>query len=205
MPQHGSTDKSHSTLSAVSLGAISIVVAYYGSKYSSPSSSKHVSSSGIDLVAIVSIIYIISRAFKKTNRTLQEAAIEIMPLGVQLVSIYSTADLSAKGFCSEFRTRALIPKEQIIDVIVMELVWPHCVWSQVAFRVVKNTSGIRDMTRLSDSKKSDFQSYNIHKLLQEDRVAIIPCFPDECRGLLTHKQCLDVQVEIEKLLRIPAR
>lgn len=34
--------------------------------------------------------------------------------------------------------RAQIPITRIIDVIVMEIVWPHCVWSQVAFRVRNN-------------------------------------------------------------------
>jgi len=33
---------------------------------------------------------------------------------------------------------AQIPHSDILDVIVMEIVWPHCVWSQVAFRV-RNT------------------------------------------------------------------
>jgi hypothetical protein len=37
---------------------------------------------------------------------------------------------------------AQIPHTDILDVIVMEIVWPHCVWSQVAFRV-RNTMTVK--------------------------------------------------------------
>jgi len=40
----------------------------------------------------------------------------------------------------QYKVRAFLPRQQILDVIVMEVVWPHCVWSQVAFRVLNGAA-----------------------------------------------------------------
>ena len=69
-----------------------------------------------------------------------EAAVEITPLGVQLVSIYGTSHTSTLLLESSDisrKIRVFIPRQQLLDVIVMEVVWPHCVWSQVVFRVIR--------------------------------------------------------------------
>ena len=58
---------------------------------------------------------------------------------------------------------AQIPLCQIIDVIVMEIVWPHCVWSQVAFRVrktVKKTPTYDDTDYLSNNNLDSIRSNN---------------------------------------------
>jgi hypothetical protein len=58
---------------------------------------------------------------------------------------------------------AQIPLCQIIDVIVMEIVWPHCVWSQVAFRVrktVKKTPTNDDTDYLSNTNLGSIRSDN---------------------------------------------
>ncbi|KAL3776679.1 hypothetical protein HJC23_002976 [Cyclotella cryptica] len=173
----------------------------------------------------------IPRAFLgfRGPRRFKEAAVEITPLGVQLVTVYGVDRNDSVGQSScddkdEHRVRTFLPMQQIIDVIVMEVVWPHCVWSQLAFRVIKGNpmdnvifniehDGNRktDSVSASDSSKSTQQSqerdrpcrfHNIHTLLEQDRIAIVPCFPDECRGLLTYAQCLSIQMEIEKLLHI---
>ena len=140
---------------------------------------------------------------------------------------------------SKRQVRAFIPRERIIDVIVMEIVWPHCVWSQVAFRVDKGSESSllqskcseevengsehcrrRQLQELASSddnhdnvhiqpnveKCDDIDdqcastSLNIHALMKQNRVAIVPAFPEECRGLLSYKECLRLQEEIERLL-----
>jgi hypothetical protein len=137
------------------------------------------------------------------KKRLKEAVIEITPLGVQLVSVYGSSVKSPTKCNDVVRIRSFIPKAKIIDVIVMEVVWPHCVWSQLAFRVVRTSSGVQGIvTSPSDKKIDQLRFHNKHTLLEQNRVAIIPCFPDECRGLLTYKQCLDVQNEIERKLGI---
>jgi hypothetical protein len=162
----------------------------------------------IDFMAFLIIGYIILVLLRREKTLLKEAAIEITPLGVQLVSMFGSAvESSTAANCNyenEVRIRSFIPKAKIIDVIVMEVVWPHCVWSQLAFRVIKNYSSTEGIaTAPNDLEKIEhLQSHNIHSLLEQNRVAIIPCFPDECRDLLTYTQCLDVQIEIERLLGI---
>ena len=151
---------------------------------------------------------------------------------------------------SKCKVRAFIPRERILDVIVMEIVWPHCVWSQVAFRVdnghesslahqsqscndheadengvvehrrrrrhqqptgcmdskVHNndndeTNGEKVINTDSDQRSTlTKRSQNIHALLKQNRIAIVPAFPEECRGLLSYKECLQLQEEIERLL-----
>lgn len=167
-------------------------------------------------------------------RRFKEAAVEITPFGVQLVSVYGACRNDGRGPSSshikeERRVRAFLPMQQIVDVIVMEVVWPHCVWSQLAFRVIKgdpcgdaynssvgileddgvvkgahaSENGVNKLMQPSQEKQKMCRFRNIHKLLEQDRIAIIPCFPEECRGLLTYEQCLSIQVEIENLLSIP--
>jgi hypothetical protein len=169
------------------------------------------------------------------TRRFKEAAVEITPFGVQLVSVYGTYCADGRGPSSSHvkdehhRVRAFLPMQQIMDVIVMEVVWPHCVWSQLAFRVIKgdpcdnaynssvgileddgvvkgahaSENGVKKSGQPSQEKHKMCRFRNIHKLLEQDRIAIIPCFPEECRGLLTYEQCLSIQVEIENLLSIP--
>lgn len=199
----------------------------------------------VDALVVLCMIYIISSMVRLRcgRRRFKEAAVEITQLGVQLVSIFGTSEekkqttdpecLSSATYKSsdKVKVRAFLPTQQIIDVVVIEMVWPHCVWSQVAFRVVKgrpiaainttpnssmksmNKDEIKSNTRRLDDESGDErdksvlpphatkrQHHNIHELLQEDRVVIIPCFPDECHGILTYKQCLQVQMQIETLL-----
>ncbi len=130
---------------------------------------------------------------------------------------------------SKRQVRVFIPRERIIDIIVMEIVWPHCVWSQVAFRVNKGfqtkcsieDSGDEKCRRRSDDIDNEYgngniqpnsencndidnqfvsASSNVHTLMKQNRVAIVPAFPEECRGLLSYKECLLLQEEIERLL-----
>ena len=147
-----------------------------------------------------------------------------------------------KTVTTKRKVRAFIPREQILDVIVMEIVWPHCVWSQVAFRVDKglcksspvvqsqhseyeaqssvNKDNRRKRRRQQPTSskgdtcngdnvaingKEDYyatRSQNIQALLKQNRVAIVPAFPEESRGLLSYKECLLLQEEIERLLVI---
>lgn len=146
-----------------------------------------------------------------------------------------------KTVTTKRKVRAFIPRERILDVIVMEIVWPHCVWSQVAFRVDK---GLQKSSPVVQSQHSEYvaqsssankndhrerrrqqptsskgdtynhdnvaingeedyyatRSRNIQALLKQNRVAIVPAFPEECRGLLSYKECLLLQEEIERLL-----
>ncbi len=135
---------------------------------------------------------------------------------------------------SKRQVRVFIPRERIIDVIVMEIVWPHCVWSQVAFRVNKGCEttlthskcsieddGVEKCRRRSDEMNNTHGNGNIQSnsekrnaidnqfvsassdiqtLMKQNRVAIVPAFPEECRGLLSYKECLLLQEEIERLL-----
>jgi len=142
---------------------------------------------------------------------------------------------------SKRQVRVFIPRERIIDAIVMEIVWPHCVWSQVAFRVnkgcesssceskcSKEDNGVEecrqrrfqeiastnDMSNVHDNVniRSNFEkcndiddqfaseSPNIQALMKQNRVALVPALPEECRGLLSYKECLLLHEEIERLL-----
>mmetsp|Transcript_12721 Transcript_12721/g.20128 ORF Transcript_12721/g.20128 Transcript_12721/m.20128 type:complete len:129 (+) Transcript_12721:1-387(+) len=40
----------------------------------------------------------------------------------------------------------------------------------------------------------------IQALLQQNQIAIVPAFPEECRGMLSYEQCLSIQAEIERML-----
>ena len=165
----------------------------------------------IDVTILACIIYIISSEISLRRRKLVEAAVEITPLGVQLVSIYGTTSdsFATNRKRNQVKIRTFIPREQIKDVIVMEIVWPHCVWSQLAFRVIKNTPAKERFSNDNEMKcpcvhhKSGSKIFNVNELYQHYVISIIPCFPEECRGLLTYEQCLTVQVEIERLIGLP--
>ena len=134
---------------------------------------------------------------------------------------------------SKRKVRAFIPRERIIDVIVMEIVWPHCVWSQVAFRVDKGSESSLVQSKCSKEDEDDRRlqglaspedkhdnvhiqsniekfnvingqcaptSLSIQALMKQNRVAIVPALPEECRGLLSYRECLRLQEEIERLL-----
>lgn len=157
----------------------------------------------IGMAVLACFISVIWYFIRSRRARFQEAVVEITPLGVQLLSIYTTsrkADTSTKSKydTDHVKIRAFLPKQQIIDVIVMEIVWPHCVWSQVAFRVAKS-SKLKHRNEMS-KQPCCTKSHNIHDLLQQNRVEIIPCFPDECRGMLMYEKCLDIQIKIEELL-----
>ena len=209
VPQNNSNVALHlQGLLALSAVAVSIAAAYRPD-YISLIISFGRTSLLIDLLAI-SCIICIAKAWIRRRGTFKEAVVEVTPLGVQLMSIYGTPtySLTKKIRDNQCKTRAFVPKERIVDVIVMEVVWPHCVWSQVAFRVVNNAPSNDEKAVYASSKtnkKPNCQSHTVHELLQQQSLAIIPCFPDECRGLLTYKQCLGIQSEIEKLLKLPVR
>jgi hypothetical protein len=202
------------SLISIFVGAAAILIAAAAKQTSSSRSSasaNHVQLPIIiDLSVLACIVYFLSKAWRRNQRKFKEAAIEITPFGVQLVSIFGTCSDALALFNStgakdeEVKIRAFIPTQQIIDVIVMEMVWPHCVWSQLAFRVVQKSarlsSKLAKEQQICEKPTLQHNASKVHELLQDDRVSIVPCFPDECRGLLTYKQCLDVQVEIERLL-----
>jgi hypothetical protein len=199
IPSNSRRNISTYSLVTSSVGAVSILVAC------GPFVASNVVHITVDLVALSLIVYIISIFLRRMKMRLKEAVIEITPFGVQLVSVYgSSVESPTTTKCNDVvRIRSFIPNAKIIDVIVMEVVWPHCVWSQLAFRVVKSSSGAQGIvTSPPDKKIEHLQFHNKHTLLEQNRVSIIPCFPDECRGLLTYKQCLDVQNEIERILGI---
>lgn len=106
----------------------------------------------IDLL-ITSIIFCTLGFFYRAvliSDPLVEAALEISPIGVQLVSGYGSSRLDQNREDIKYKVRAFLPRQQILDVIVVEVVWPHCVWSQVVFRVVKGGSGV--LSIISSSK-----------------------------------------------------
>lgn len=170
------------------------------------------------------ILWIVCIAItRNTRRQLKEAAVKVTPRGVQLLSIYNTQSESKVGN-DVFEIRAFIPTWKIIDVIVTEVVWPHCVWSQVAFRVLKDSTSNSQSSSTAYSTKDETErecddikqimqkkqqqpvhNMNIHELLQQNRVEIMPCFPDEYRGCLTYEMCLDIQEAIDKMLFMPSR
>ena len=137
------------------------------------------------------------------RRQLTEAAIEITPLGVQLVSLYDKSigrETNVKDTIC--KVRAFIPHQQILDVVVIEVVWSHCVWSQLVFRVVKNTKEVSNQD-IQDMQKQSKET--IRKLMQQNQISIIPAFPDECRGMLSYEQCLNIQSELEEYLDLHCR
>ena len=166
------------------------------------------------VIIFLIIVWIVWRVTITNKRQqLKEAEVKVTPRGVQLLSIYTTQ--GKVGNVSKIRS--FIPTRQIIDVIVTEVVWPHCVWSQVAFRVVKDTSNSQTLSNVAkdqterecDDIKQIMEkkqpAHDIHELLQHDRVTIMPCFPEEYRGCLTYMTCLDIQVAIEEMLCLSQR
>lgn len=187
--------------------AISGVPAFFGILLATTCGYSSISTLIVGMVVLACSIFIIWHLMCRGQLKLKEAVVEITPLGVQLLSIYGTShdvEASTKSTSDRDRVkiRTFLPKQQILDVIVMEIVWPHCVWSQVAFRVAKGN-------KLNQNEVSNephyAESYNINHLLQQNRVEIIPCFPDEYRGVLTYEKCLEVQIKIEELLRLEKR
>ena len=146
---------------------------------------------------------------------------EISPLGVQLVSVHGIPSSTAPGVedatsssscgdccyagCEEDAVRvvhAFLPKSSIIDVVVLEVVWPHCVWSHVVFRVLDNgDGGDGDGGDSGDGGGSPPGDRSVRDLLRRGRVSVVPAFhPRECRGMLTYEQCLRVRDEVGSLL-----
>ena len=181
----------------------------------------------IIVCVVILFIYWVIHASLFNSRQFLEAAVEVTPMGVQLVSIYgkqgarTTREKSstAKGARVhgttskdknemhtrytntndvQYKVRSFLPRHQIIDVIVMEVVWPHCVWSQLAFRVIDGIVLQHEMIQQNGDQSTRIDL--MQKLLKQNQVSIVPIFPEECRGSLTYGQCLDVQAEIEKLL-----
>jgi len=151
------------------------------------------------------------------RRSLVEAAVEISPLGVQLVSVRGIPPSTAPGVedatssppsCGDCChpgyegdvvrvVHAFLPKSSIIDVVVLEVVWPHCVWSHVVFRVLDNIGPDDD----DDDGSASSGDRSVRNLLRKGRVIVVPAFyPHECRGMLTYEQCLRVRDEVEVLL-----
>eukprot|EP00581_Thalassiosira_minuscula_P007597 CAMPEP_0183703308 /NCGR_PEP_ID=MMETSP0737-20130205/1092_1 /TAXON_ID=385413 /ORGANISM="Thalassiosira miniscula, Strain CCMP1093" /LENGTH=274 /DNA_ID=CAMNT_0025930035 /DNA_START=12 /DNA_END=836 /DNA_ORIENTATION=+ len=211
----------------------------------------------VDFAIVAILFYAITVACRHVfqSRRFVEAAVEVTPFGVQLVSVFGKA--SSPSSCSvgespsntnssfttstrqatnknsnphsntQRKVRAFLPRQQILDVIIMEVVWPHCVWTLVAFRVAKGdvenamhtadegestqTYGnaedgsilsTRQTSRQISSQHAPTKTSLVQELLQQGRVAIVPAFPEECRGMLSYRECLRVQEEIEGLLGI---
>ena len=184
------------------------------------------------LACIIVLVFILFTSWvihglSSSSRPFLEAAVEVTPVGVQLVSIYGkqkarTIKSSAPKSSGvqraslhvttsqdknethtrytnvQYKVRSFLPRHQIIDVIVMEVVWPHCVWSQLAFRVIDGNVLQHEMIQQNGDQSTRIDL--MQKLLKQNQVSIVPIFPEDCRGLLTYGQCLDVQAEIEKLL-----
>ena len=197
-------------------------------------------------VQLVSIYGNNDRSHNDSNSTTQTITAAVLNEKVSISATHNAEDNThmhkrlTHNTISKRLVRAFIPRERIIDVIVMEIVWPHCVWSQVAFRVDKGSessltiqskcseevdNGIEycRRRRLQEVASSDEEHDNVHiqsnvekcndiddqcastslniqALMKQSRVAIVPAFPEECRGLLSYIECLRLQEEIERLL-----
>jgi len=152
------------------------------------------------------------------RRSLVEAAVEISPLGAQLVSVYGIPSSTAPGVGEDATSsssgdccypgcegdvrrvvHAFLPRSSIIDVVVVEVVWPHCVWSQVVFRVLDDNGP--DDDDYDDDGSASSGDRPVRNLLRKGRVIVVPAFhPHECRGMMTYEQCLRVRDEMEGLL-----
>lgn len=76
-----------------------------------------------------------SRSQNEANRV--AALLSLYPLGVQLatVSIATTGTNAGKKIPSTTMPRLFLPRDQIVDCIVTEVVWAHKVLSTVVFRM----------------------------------------------------------------------
>ena len=160
------------------------------------------------------------RTKKNQKHKFIEAIVEVSPLGVQLLSIYSSSSSSGSSETmtsktsstpskiNEVRLHAFIPYSCILDVIVHEVVWSHCVWSQVVFRIIdENYTNINYNTNANNDRvqqQQDQQRIVQHQKLFNQCTAIstiIPAFyPKECQGMMTYMECLSVQAKIEELM-----
>jgi hypothetical protein len=144
-------------------------------------------------------------------QSLVEAAVEISPVGVQLVSVYGKVIADNDGNRCLVH-HAFLSLSCIIEVVVLEIMWPHRIWSQVVFHVLNspdidqddnfNGEPLSDCHLMSGGGADHSPPAALRDLLHRGPVSIVPVFqPDECRGMLTYEECQHVQAKVEGLLR----
>ena len=94
-------------------------------------------------------------------------------------------------------------------MIVHEVVWSHCVWSQVVFRIIdENYTNINDNTNANNDRVQQQQDKQ-RRIVQQQKLfnqcttipTIIPAFyPNKCQGMMTYMDCLSTQAKIEELM-----
>ena len=154
-----------------------------------------------------------------------EAIVEVSPLGVQLLSIYGSSGSSSNSSeetmittstsTSSRKTKevvqyhAFLPFTCILDVTVREVVWSHCVWSQVVFRIhenyyANNYNADPGVQQQQQQQQQDERQRIVQKKLVDRGTAIttiIPAFyPNECQRMMTYVECLAAQAQIEELM-----
>jgi len=171
--------------------------------------------------AIFSIVLIIMlhchRTKNRKHTTFVEAIVEVSPLGVRLLSIYGSSSSSSSSSetmiptstsTSSRKTKevvqyhAFLPFTCILDVTVREVVWSHCVWSQVVFRIHENycTNNYNADPGVQQQQQQQQQQ---NELVDRGTAitTIIPAFyPNECQRMMTYVECLAVQAQIEELM-----
>jgi len=144
--------------------------------------------------------------FKPPEERVQEESVTISPLGVQLSSssLSSTPRINneshrnkpAKSISKRSKSIPIfIPRSDIIDVIVSEVILSYKVTSVVHFRIVKNTNLTSLPAMLSETSSPSTTTMNA--LLKVDHISLIPAFPNV---EMTYKECQHMWYEISKAL-----
>lgn len=136
------------------------------------------------LFIAVLVLLVVLSAKRRTNGDafgLASKCCTIHPLGVQLATL--------KG--NNHKTYSLfLPKSEIVDVIVSEVILSYKVVSIVLFRVAKKSHSLQE-------QKPQDSFLTMHSLLKDETISLVPAFP----GVeMSHKECHKMRYELSKAL-----
>jgi hypothetical protein len=130
-------------------------------------------------IQLCAVIVLLSHFYlSKTQRL--EAVVTVFPACVQLARLQGSKPIE---------TPLLIPREDILDIIVNEIILSHKVVSVVVFRVLKRQGCLKCTSTVKFA--------GMGSLLQEGMVHLITAFP----GVeMTYRECLVISKKISESL-----
>ena len=128
-----------------------------------------------------------SGPYSKTNPPILSAVVDVLPLGVQISTMTATTT-KKDGQSVLVGTPRFLPKEDIYDVIVNEIVMGRSVESKVMFRVrLHNRPKAKDDDAVGEDGEEP--SATIFQLLRDGSIELVDAFPP---AKLSHLQCLEL-------------
>lgn len=140
---------------------------------------------------VQSLVYIfgiskISKTFHHSN-TKNICQVRFLPFGVQLEEFHSQKDTTKKQELSieDCNKVHFIPREEIIDVVVVEMVLSYKVYSMVAFRVNQETA-----CTANDQQRKSYKQ-------RRKEASLIPAF-DPSFVEMTYEECMSLWSTMKK-------